>query len=540
MKIGFILLGFILISNAHALRPISGIILGDIKKDEQYDPLDYVFQSIEYNTKESHNKKVQEYIGFYREGVNLNNSCEAITPTIFYSTDWKKEKAIQSVAASLRYIGLDLATRAMGKYANELTWSKDDYVILTENLINNFCSENMTVISKKLLKLNLLDNFEKPRFQLPTIKNNPYYTPKIYGINQSDYIKKREFALTVQSFIAFCSWSGDIENFGLLYKYLKNPFIMSFINRNITAKQIYYSKNKGTLSLKKTNHKERIMCKDILCRKVNDTEFKNNFPVMTGSSGLESDLQRIYCNLFKDLDLNEKLLDKKLVEIDKKKGEEEVNFEILNFISLLTGVPDFLVASERYDDAQEFLKDRIIDRWDVWANRASSTFSKDLLYEESLRVDLIKKNEYDYKVANGEFNLDFTLTLGEFDRSFTDYNMLDSKFNLQLTHNFIGWVKRQYNQAKLEKNSKEITKIKEKIHFYVDPQINAAMDKYLISPFAKGIEEIIVDELLSQIDLFRGDEMHTLSHKLFKIPVNIKYGLFALRYFSYKFNAKYR
>jgi hypothetical protein len=540
MKLALLMTILMITTESYALRPLSGLIMGDIKQDKQYDPLNYVFQNIEFKTKDYQERKVQEYIGFYREGVNLANSCEATSKTIIYPTDWKKEKAIQSVASTLQYIGLDLTTRAIAKYANELTWSKDDYINVVDNLVTNYCSDNITVISKRLLKLNMLDLFERNNYILPSINNNPYYTPKIHGQNNSDYIKNREMALSVQSFIGFCSWSSTVENFGIFYKYLKNPFIMSFINRNIIGEKISWNKKKGILSLKKTEHKVRIVCKDIICRKVDDTNFKNNFPRMTGSSSLGSDLKRMYCNLFRDLKLDEKLIDKKLIKVDIDRGEEEINFELLNFISQLTGVPDFLVSSEYYNDAQDFLKDRIVDRWDIWAKRASSSFSRDILYEESLRVKLDKKHGHSFDVIKGNFHIDFKLTLGEFDRGYNGFNMLSSKFNIKLSHNFISWVKREYNQAKLKKDLKREDKLKSKIHLYVDKQIQTAKDKYLIPPFAKGIKNMIVEELINQFDLYNNDKNLNLSPIIVNIPVNIKYGLFALRYFSYKFNAKYR
>jgi hypothetical protein len=46
----------------------------------------------------------------------------------------------------------------------KLKWRGRDYEALVNNLVNNYCSKNITVYSVKRIRENLIDKFENKKF----------------------------------------------------------------------------------------------------------------------------------------------------------------------------------------------------------------------------------------------------------------------------------------------------------------------------------------------------------------------------------------
>ena len=80
--------------------------------------------------------------------------------------------------ATLQYIGIDLTLRAISDYSKELELKRGDFNNLIQNLTNNFCSKNMTIISQRQLKKNfeLKFNSNKEKVQVPSIEKNPFFS----------------------------------------------------------------------------------------------------------------------------------------------------------------------------------------------------------------------------------------------------------------------------------------------------------------------------------------------------------------------------
>jgi hypothetical protein len=63
---------------------------------------------------------------------------------------------MKTVIATLQYIALDLTSRAIPQYAKYFEFNREEYVNMVDGLVGNYCSSNISVISKKELRNNLI------------------------------------------------------------------------------------------------------------------------------------------------------------------------------------------------------------------------------------------------------------------------------------------------------------------------------------------------------------------------------------------------
>ena len=199
---------------ASALVPLESLVLGDLSgkyKAEATTPLKYIFQP-RGKFKVEQKRSLAFYRGFIEEGENLSNFCK-VDHQVNYSSIWEKNEVKRSIIATLQFIGLDLLARAIPAYAKYFEFTDSEFNNLTENLVGNYCSKNISIISLKELKRNILLNFEKgPGLSLPNIEDNSLFHKKLREYNTIDSMKENEFVQAVKLFQSFCSWGNDVDD----------------------------------------------------------------------------------------------------------------------------------------------------------------------------------------------------------------------------------------------------------------------------------------------------------------------------------------
>lgn len=529
-----------------ALKPLEGIILGDVKSDDQYDPLQSIYdlRFIKGDNSQDnlvYREQLKYYVGFHDEGENLKNECDSITNSIVYSSLSREQEAIQSLLGTLQYIGLDITTRAIGKYAQELKVDKNQYLNLVNNLIGNYCSKNLSIISLQLLKKNLLEKFfSKNDFTLPSIEDNVYFPENIRLKLQTMANRKREFALTVQMFRSFCSWGGDSDYPRLLIHYLKNPYVMSFLARNWEKTRLAWNDQDKTIREVTSPNTIQVACQNMLCRMMPYNQFLKTLPRMVGSTSLKSDVRRLYCSRFRQKDVVYEEDDTIINEWIDNQSFDDINFEQLQFISLITGVPDLLINATKFKDVFVDLKSSIEEKWTDWAFNSTNLFSKDLLYEEEVKVDIKSKSLSDPKIARGEFEIAFEVSQGEIDKQVGGFNKLDVTFNLYFSKDFVRWARSQWNTVLNDRDESVKDEFIKLIQTYLSKQLDLQKDLFIVAPFDSTIYQKIAIELLSQFRIYNARELDSFTQKIYTIPVKFYYGEFALKYFRYKFKRLYR
>lgn len=544
LKKTFILLFLICFSwPIFALVPLESILLGDFSdqyRDKETDPIEYIFSTIRSSTEVGskdfeHRRKLALYRGFFEEGQNLKNLCK-VKPKVQYSVDWDRRKVVRSLLATLQYIGLDAAIRAMPKYANHFEFSEEEYKNLGNNLIGNWCSQNLSLISIEQLKKNWMIKFTKENdFKLPSVEGNPLFPQKITNITSKERVMKQEFSQAIKLFKTFCSWGGDTDNIRLLVPLLRHPIVYSFIARQLSGQKLEWKPIENKVVIKENQTTVKVLCQNMICRKTDQRTMLREFPRGAGTKSIKEDLDRLYCEQLRDVDYTSKDQEPKIKEWIKKISFDEENLVVSSFISLMTGVPDFFLRSETYTDGKEFLRLSLDRNWKNWSERQTNNFTKDLYYEEPLTIELVDRSLY-YKNIEPKFSVHFDINLGEFDRANQKVGKISSYFKLKISKTFLKWAREEWNgisPGEKQKKEKIVSRFKQEIA----EGVQKARSKFRLPPWKGDLEKIIVEELLEQLVLFNGLPFKG-EQGLASIPIKLNFAPLALRYIRYQYQVK--
>jgi hypothetical protein len=538
MKLFTIFVTSFFVLSAWALSPIDGVILGEVKDLKQYDPLGQIY-TIPKNIVDQENYRLKIYHSFLLNGQNLSNKCESI-PEFRYNSSWNEAQAKRAVASTLQYIGLDLTVKAIAEYSKILELTEDQYDLLVDNLVNKYCSKNLTVYSLKLIKNNLIDSFyEKNSFKLPSVANSPYFSEKFKEVTESKLAKKREFDLTLKNFVAFCSYGGDSDDFRLLSSYLNNSIIMSYIHHHLNNKKLSYVEGQSELIIEEDLNSVQVVCEDLICRKSPSTIFQKKFPRIIGSDSIANDLELLYCKYFKNTNINSKSLPTTLKKINNDLSLEQPIIEIQNFLSLLTTIPEPLSGVSDFSEFLSVIESTVFDTYDTWAKNQNKSFIIDYLYEESLQLTLVPQKDI-IKISQKEFEINFNLTLGELDNALSDVDKLTMQFNLKIPKGMLRYFRNTWINYNNSEDSRMQDQFIKEMASYIAPQILMKENRLLVNIWNPQINEIIAYELLQQLEQYQGSYFNDLRHENVSIPIKFRYGLFALQYIRSKFKSNYK
>ena len=257
-----------------------------------------------------------------------------------------------------------------------------------------------------------------------------------------------------------------------------------------------------------------------------------NFPLTTGSTGIETDLAKTYCHHFRFLDAPKSKVPQVLSWIKEAELEEPV-LETSHFISIMTGVPDAVVASETFKELPLLLRSNVDERWNLWAKNVLGTFSRDLLYEESLKVKLSSPKDLLTLRTEG-FKVDLTVTLGEMDRLVKKNDKFDMHFHLTLSKNFLRSVKSRWTELKNEVDIEGQKNFRDHVATYIAHQLKEKEKLLKQKVWNEDFPKFIADDLIEQASLYKGPLFDSYRDEMIKIPVRFSYGLFALSYLRYR------
>lgn len=533
----------ILTSASYALVPLESILLGDFSgqyRDKDSDPIEYIFNPVTTTTARTskdyvHRRKLALYRGFFEEGENLKNLCKS-KPKVQYSVDWDRRKVIRSILGTLQYIGLDVTLRAMPKYAKHFEFTEKEYQNLGDNLIGNWCSQNLSLISLSQLKKNWMIKFtKKNEYELPSLVNNPLWPQKITNIMSKERVMKQGFAQTIKLFKTFCSWGGDTDNIRLLVPLVRHPVIYSFLARQLAGEKLEWKPDVNKVYIQNNQKTVKVLCQNMICRKVAATTLKERFPRGAGTKSIKEDLNRLYCEELRDVDYANKNQAPKIKDWIKKISFDEENFVVSSFLSLVTSVPDFFLRSEKFSDAKKYLRLSMDRNWNRWADKQSKDFARDIYYEEPLTIEVVERKLY-YKNTKQNFSVNLDVNLGEFDRTNQKVGKISSHFNLYVSKSFLKWIREEWNGL-FPKDNKKKKELIERFKLEISDSVKAARKKFRIAPWKGDLEGLITKELLEQIVQYKGD-LFQGEKGVEKILIQFNFAPLALRYIRYQYLVK--
>lgn len=536
-KVGYLLL-ILLPTLAHALVPLEGIVLGGVKKDLQFDPMTLVMEPPKAIDNGESTQQLALYLAQYQEGINLQESCQFITPSK-YDTSWKEDQARRGVVSTLQYIGLDTTIRAIGAYARKLEMDQDQYNKLVENLVGNSCSQNVTVYSLKLLKDNFQSFYQTPDMNaIPSIASSPFISDEVKTLSESKTAREKEFFYLLKSFRSFCSWGGEVKNYRMLPPYLKSPFVMDRVIKSMTGQKIIWDSKIKKAFVQEGFTPVRSACQDLICRRrSDDSEFKNNFPEMIGTTSLQSDLKHMYCHHFRYTDYQSLNQISPVKEWIKETDLEDPIYEVAVFNSILATVPDFMFSHATYKDLPLVLKASIDQRWKGWASSSLNSFSSDLLYEESLQFK-IRSVKDSTMIRKDGFKLGMDVTLGELDRILDVTDKISFRFNLRLSKSYLRYLKQKQVDYRSEIDIEGLKMFEDQVSEYLKTQVDLKSKKLINAMWSSELSKILAYELMSQVTLYYGPMFDDLKDEMMTIPVDFYLGTFALNYLRFKADVK--
>lgn len=529
---------------AQAIVPLSDIVSGMSRQDVIPDPLEGILSQDYVDVKSGspvmeNRTELFKFIGFYREGIALKNKCSA-TKKMFYKNQWEQEQAKRAILATLQQIGLKITSQAIVQYVKDFEFTDDEFANFSDNLIGNYCSKNITVISHKELKNNMLKMFksESKVFDLPNIDENSLFPADLERWTNSISGKQQEFFVSVDLFRSFCSWGNDVANLRLMAPMVNDPFIMSYVFRNLTGKTTTWDQIDNSTKLINAKDSLRVACEGYICRSKNSNQFMKQFPRSWGSRSIMEELESIYCFDFRDArnNFNEPIVKLKKI-LDSRTLSDEI-FLRSQMISLFTGVPDFFLNAGTFNEASEILKASFNSTWDRWAGKSIRKFSQDLMYEESLFVESVDRKFF-YDNRKPQFKVIFDVNLGEFDKANQLIDKLSASINISLSKSFLKWARRDWKSNRRGAQREVVlSKLVKQLKFHIDDQLILKRNRFIIPPWEGDIGGIIAVELIEQLADYEGTFFNQDDAQNIEIPIEFRYGVFALKYIHERFLSK--
>lgn len=525
-------LTFLFAFSAQALVPVEGILMGEAQNEIQNDPLLRIFSDIYDKSQVGENKKVKLYQATFESGQNLDESCSYLgRPT--YSTTWQEKQARRSMAGTLQYIGLDTSIKAIGAYAKKLDVGPQEFAKLSSNLIRNYCSKNITIFSIRNIEKSLDYYYNNAQMSLiPSIESSPFATSSIKISTEKPMARSKEFDLAIKNFRAFCSWGGEVEDYRMMTSYLNNRFIMAFVIKNMIGVQDKIDEKIQKVTTVPSDDTVQVACTDLICRKENQNTFKQKFPMSVGSTGIATDLPKIFCHHFRYQDSPQTNVPEVKAWIKQNELEDPI-FETSQFISLMTGVPDFFSGVDSYRDIPLLVRSSVDERWNIWARDVLGSFSKDLLYEESLKIKVEPRRDLASLGTKG-FEIDFSVTLGEMDRLLISNDKLDLTFDLKLSKNYLRAIRTKWSLLDREVDTEGKAEYQAEIARYITLQLREKEKLFLQKMWNEDFAKLIAEELVQQTITYRGPLFGSYQDEVLRVPVKFSYGLFALSYLRYR------
>ncbi len=528
------------------LVPLESLLLGNFEEDyiaDVSDPLQYIFKDSERKNALADSgqyyfkpgmRDLGLYRGFLEEGQNLNGICRGPSK-ISYPSVSERIKAKRVYLAALQYIGLDVVTNYLPLYAKYFEFESDEYENLVDGLIGNSCSQNISVISLKTLKQNMMVKFKtESTLKLPSVAGNPRFPQSLTKVEGSRNANKRAFSVSLDLFKSFCSWGNSTENYRLLVPLLRSPVVGAMIIRELSGQGLDYDLIGDKVLRVEDKATNRFACDSLICRKVNKETFIKKFPRSIGSSGVAKDLERLYCSEFRDADYQTKFQVPQLKKTIKEITFDEQNHLVGQFFSLVTGVPDFILLSSKYSTLQDTFRSSVDKSWDNWAGAQNEKYINALGYEESLTIEAVDPKFY-FNRYFPRFSVELDINLGEFDRVNSRLGKLKTTIELKFSKKFLSWARDSWKLLDPSVDKQKVARIKLPFKKMVEDQFKEQLEKFPTLPLKKKVVGVVIRQLIDNLITYEGDFFHKDMKKIIEVPIHLNFAPFALKHLRYRY-----
>ncbi len=425
----------------------------------------------------------------------LQRMCEQEKEPNLYADKATKQLAITNFKAQAQHFALKNIINFVSDAAKNLSIPKPQFESTVGSLIQDQCSQNMSLISRESLKELLIERFDK------TTHEADYSEP--------DYIE----GLTLLS--DFCSWHGRGHLNSMITYYLKDPLFAEVVIENYLSTSI------------------PVYCTDRQCRLTNRNNFRGNYERSKNKVDFEDELKALYCFEIKNSRYE---LENEPDQYTEKRLKE--SSETLQKTKL------YLYATLENRPAPRAL--------DNWAENSTYFFSQvlnsevqsslDVLELMTNRVEMEENLELRARVFRdiekpSDLRLNFDITGDEFDRLVYNIDKMTWSFDYEISNDEIYrllnrideiyYMQFEQRQLAFENLSKEfaarISKTIWKEKLSKIPSLNYIPN--LPYQLSKG--------LIENLKSYRGSKEHFMGEKgSLSIPLSFSFGWQALRRLS--------
>ncbi|OFZ21341.1 MAG: hypothetical protein A2202_05200 [Bdellovibrionales bacterium RIFOXYA1_FULL_36_14] len=509
-----------------------------ILNPSRVDPFNYMFdaKSLHKGSTETLSSKDRDTLGlmrgFFQEGNNLLEFCQK-NNLIDYTSLWEENTVKRTLLANIQYHGLKIVMQAIGDYAAKLGYSQDDFLSLKNNLIKNHCSKNISFISRKNLHLWFESFYRK---QMPELTLT--LTDNLFGLPQSDNCKdclELEMNYNILLFRSFCSWGGSAKQLRFLSPIIKNPMFFSYFLREMFGEKLNLELTNNVIFKTKLVKEKIILCEDLMCRKVYMDEFYRKVPRSLGGAEVYEDFKRLYCSDFMDANLNLENDDEIFKSWSKELVSDDYYLQLSQLSALINKVPDVILRNLPLYSPEDFFLKSLDQAWYNWSQNQLKYSMDNVYYEEPLRLEVVDRELF-FEVTSAKFKVMIDINLGEIDRSSQILGKVPVEFNVTVPKSLLSWFRKkrkEYDPSK--KQNYNLAALGSRFEKYIVKDIQNVRNKFIIPPWDTGLERLVSSEILEQIAKYEGKYFDQSSNELLKIPVQLNYAPFALKYIRHKY-----
>ncbi|OFZ26827.1 MAG: hypothetical protein A2381_06710 [Bdellovibrionales bacterium RIFOXYB1_FULL_37_110] len=532
---------FLFIISTYGVESINALLFDEtsqVLKPSRVDPFNYLFdtKSLKQASGEVLSQEDKETLGlmrgFFQEGNNLVEFCQK-NNSIDYTSLWDENTVKRTLLANIQYHGLKIVMQAIGDYAAKLGLSREDFLSLKNNLIENHCSKNISFVSRKNLHVWFASFFQE-KISDSSLKAST----RLFGISQDDNCKEcleLEMNYNILLFRSFCSWGGSAKQLRFLSPIIKNPMFFAYFLREMFGEKLNLELVNNVIFKTKLVKEKIILCEDLMCRKVYVDEFHRKVPRSLGGADVYDDLKRLYCSDFKDANLNLENDDEIFKTWAKELGPDDYYFQLSQLSVLINKVPDVILRHLPLYSPEDFFLKSLDQSWYNWSQNQLKNSVDNVYYEEPLRLEVVSRNLF-FDVTVADFRVMIDVNLGEIDRSSQILGKIPVEFNVTVPKSLLNWFRKkrkEYDPSK--KQNFNLTGLVNRFEKYIVKDIQNVRDKFTIPPWDTGLERLVSNEILEQIAKYEGKYFEQSGNELVKIPVQLNYAPFALKYIRHKF-----
>ncbi|MCY4643904.1 MAG: hypothetical protein OXB88_04745 [Bacteriovoracales bacterium] len=491
------------------------------------------------------NEIAKHHLNYWKEGQNLSLRC-SLYDMPKAPGKREKEKALRAMMSTWQLTGLDLTVSAIVEYAKALGREESARQRLYENLVGEYCSLDISWISRKGLKHSFQTRDQNGTGFLLPGAFMPDFMPDSFsgsGGPRKKEVLRAELKQTIALFRSFCGWGGRVRHPGPLSAVLKDLPFAAHVLRAMGG--VALDGKRGRVIPKRPEEKLSLYCEDFICRRLAGEALAKRRFWVGGDTGLRG-IERLYCH---ELRFRPPHLGSKSPPLGPswpgRETPQSLHLMHGQLSALVTGVPEPLLRVKKYGDLVNLMRSLYRIPWDGWAKDRLTHLAKpqNLLYDPHLTLSVLpvpprlpEKTKIDLKVR-------LLVAAGDFEGLFMEKAALKVLWKLRLPRGLLTLVKRKKREfpflqdvEKMELAKGDLLELFKK---HIEANIKAQEKTLPLPPLpanlggTKAIGELVALELLKQLFKGSGAEKNS-SSKTATVSVEFLYGPLALRAISFE------